>query len=111
MPDKPLVASVVFETSLPQLDHSFDYLVPAELKPLAVAGVRVIAPVGRGKQLLDGYIIALNDTSEFAGKLQEIGEIISPLPVLTSSVLELCRQVARRRRGQLQGLHQHRFRR
>ena len=40
------------------IDKPYDYLVPAELEDLAVPGVRVTVPFGRGNKLSEGMILA-----------------------------------------------------
>ena len=40
------------------IDKPYDYLDPAELEDLAVPGVRVTVPFGRGNRLSEGIILA-----------------------------------------------------
>ncbi len=92
----PSYARVVVESPLPQLDRLFDYLIPDDLQPSALAGVRVRVPFGRGASLLGGFIVEVTETTDFAGKVASLAEVVSPIAVLTRSVYELCRAVADR---------------
>lgn len=94
------IASVVFNSPLPQLDKPFDYLVPVELKPLVSFGVQVIVPFGTAKRLKTGIVIGIEEISVHDGKLSEIADIVSPLPILTMPQYELCKAVALRQMGQ-----------
>lgn len=95
------IASVVFSSPLPQLDKPFDYLVPDELQDLVSFGVQVIVPFGSAKRPKTGIVIAIQETSVHEGKLSEIAEIVSSLPVLTLPQYELCQAVAQRQMGQI----------
>jgi primosomal protein N' (replication factor Y) len=95
------IASVVFNSPLPQLDKPFDYLVPDELQDLVSFGVKVIVPFGSAKRPKTGIVIAIQETSVHEGKLSEIAEIVSSLPILTLPQYELCQAVAQRQMGQI----------
>lgn len=85
---------MAIDSPLPQLDKPFDYLVPAGLS--VVPGTRVRVPFGRGAKLVDGFVLALSDRSEFPGDLAQVAELVSPVPVLTSDIHELCCAIAQR---------------
>ena len=93
------VAQVLLDTSLPQLDHLFDYLVPAEFDSLIRPGQRVKVPLRSGSRNTLGYVVALVSETEFAGTLSSISEIVSPVPVLTPQVYRLARAAADRAAG------------
>lgn len=94
------VAQVILDTRLPQLDKVLDYAVAAEQQDLIAPGVRVRVPV-RGSRLTAGYVVSLSESSEFAGRLQSIERVISPVPVLRPEVLAVARAVAKRAAGNL----------
>jgi len=52
-----LVARVLIDSPLPQLDHLFDYAIPAELADVAQPGVRVKVPFGSSGRVVGGYLI------------------------------------------------------
>lgn len=91
-----MIARVVINSPLPQLDRLFDYEVPAELETLVSSGVRVRVQFGRSKSLYEGFIVELVNKSEFEGKLAEIAEVVSSAPVLDQKIYQLVRAVADR---------------
>jgi primosomal protein N' (replication factor Y) len=91
-----MIARVVISSPLPQLDRLFDYSIPEALLDFVVRGVRVKVPFGRSKGTLDGFVVEVLAESSFEGKLSEISELVSPVPVLDSGVYELVRAVADR---------------
>ncbi len=86
----------MIDSPLPQLDRLFDYSIPNELTSQVIAGVRVRVKFGRSKNLLDGFVVEVVDTSDFAGELNPISEIVSGAPVLDPDIYKLTRAVADR---------------
>lgn len=91
-----MIAKVVINSPLPQLDRLFDYEIPAQLVDEVSVGVRVRVQFGRTKTLLDAFVVEIDDASSFDGKLSAISEVVSPVPVLDSRVYSLVRAVADR---------------
>lgn len=86
------VARVVLGGMLPHLDREFDYLVTRNLAAQAVPGARVtVRMAGRD---VDGYVLRRLASSPYRGELKPLRRVVSPLPVLTPPVLDLCRRVA-----------------
>ncbi|WP_314145898.1 primosomal protein N' [uncultured Leifsonia sp.] len=99
-----LVGRVVLDSPLPQLDHFFDYAIPAELAEQAVPGVRVRVPLRSAGRVADGYLVEVVGAEEdedggFRGALSPIEAIVSPVPVLTPGVWRLARRLADRSAG------------
>ena len=92
------VAQVLLDSRLPQLDRLLDFAVPAALRDEIAVGVRVRVPL-RGGRLTAGYVVALSDTSDYAGELEQVERVVSPVRVLHPEVLELARGVAERAAG------------
>ena len=88
------VAKVVFDSPLPALDREFEYLVPLELQSEIRVGVRVKVPFARQSKV--GFVVGLAPEAEFSGKLSEISEIISAIPVLQPHIYQLLREVSAR---------------
>lgn len=82
---------MVVDTPIAHLDQEFDYLVPAGMEGVA-AGVRVMVPLA-GRQT-PAWVTQVRGTTDFAGRLSSLQRLISPVPVLTPEVLQLCRDVA-----------------
>jgi primosomal protein N' (replication factor Y) len=91
-----MIARVVIDSPLPQLDRLFDYSVPPELLNQVAVGVRVRVKFGRSKNLLDAFVIELVETSDFAGELSPLAELVSSAPVLDKNIYALVRAVADR---------------
>lgn len=91
-----MIARVVIDSPLPQLDRLFDYSIPSDLINQISVGVRVRVQFGRSKNLLDAFVIELVETSEFAGDLSPISELVSAAPVLDQNIFALVRAVADR---------------
>ena len=105
-----LVARVLIDSPLPQLDHLFDYSIPAEFAADAVPGVRVKVPFRSAGRVADGYLIEVIDPNapaadgddpdaDFHGKLSPIDSVVSAAPVLTPEVWKLARRIADRSAG------------
>ncbi len=93
------VAQVAVDVNLAHLDRPFDYQVPEQLADRAVPGARVrVRFAGR---LVDGFVLAREDTSEHTGRLGWLEKVVSPEPVLGPELAGLCRAVADRYAGTL----------
>ena len=53
-------ADVIVDISHERLDRPFQYLIPEEFEGQVRVGSRVRIPFGRGKRLIDGYVIGLS---------------------------------------------------
>lgn len=94
-----LVARVLVDSPLPQLDQLFDYRVPDRLAATVRPGLRVRVPLRSGGRIADGWLVELGDHSEFAGRLSELEDVVSEAPMLTPEVWALARAAADRAAG------------
>lgn len=94
-----VVAQVLLDSALPQLDHLFDYAVPEELAHDLKVGHRVRVPFRSQQRKAFGYVVGFAESSGFTGELSPIAEIVSPVPQLTPEVFQLARAVADRAGG------------
>ncbi|MDJ0350372.1 primosomal protein N' [Cryobacterium sp. PH29-G1] len=106
-----LVARVLIDSPLPQLDHLFDYAVPAELVGQVAAGVRVKVPFRSGGRVIDAYVVELVDpeaarsestdemNATFRGALSPLDSVVSTAVVLAPEVWNLARRMADRAAG------------
>ncbi|WP_104090385.1 MULTISPECIES: hypothetical protein [unclassified Cryobacterium] len=106
-----LVARVLIDSPLPQLDHLFDYGIPAELVGQVAAGVRVKVPFRSGGRVVDAYVIEVFDPraprgvvdfeadGAYRGALSELDSVVSTAVVLTPDVWKLARRLADRAAG------------
>ncbi len=95
------IASVVFNSPLPQLNKPFDYSVPERLRSSLAFGMQVSVPFGAAKKPKIGTVVALEESSSYLGTLAEISGIVSATPVLTKQQYNLCKEVALRQMGQI----------
>ncbi|GAA3684409.1 primosomal protein N' [Nocardioides ginsengisoli] len=91
------VARVVLDLPLAHLDRTFDYAVPVAMAEGARAGTRVKARFAG--QEVDGYVVERAAASDHDGTLMPLRRLVSPEPVLSPAVAELCRRVAERYAG------------
>ena len=93
------VARVVVDVPLAHLDRPFDYAVPDKFTATVQPGCRV--RVRFSGQLLDGFVVSLDDASDYTGRLSPLSHVPSGEPVLTPQVARLARVVADRYAGTL----------
>ncbi|WP_243695188.1 primosomal protein N' [Agromyces protaetiae] len=93
------MARVLVDSPLPQLDQLFDYRVPERLRDAARRGVRVRVPLRSGGRIANGWLVELADSSEFEGRLAELEDVVSEVPMVTPEVWALARAAADRAAG------------
>ena len=91
------MARVVVDVPLAHLDRPFDYGVPEKFAGTVQAGCRV--RVRFHGRLVDGVVVELGGTTDFAGTLQPLAHVPSGEPVLTPQIARLARVVADRYAG------------
>ena len=90
------IAEVLVDVNAAAVDHTFDYLVPAEFDSAVVPGCRVrVRFAGR---LVNGFVLRRRSVSEHVGKLAAINKVLGP-DVLIPEIAELARAVADRYAG------------
>lgn len=98
----PLVARVLIDSPLPQLDRLFDYAVPESLEPDALPGVRVRVPLRSAGRVVDGYLVEVVDAAGVPPPpkpLSQLDAVVSPVSVLPPTLYALARRVADRAAG------------
>ena len=81
-----MIAQVLVELKSKNVDHTFDYNIPLELEERANIGIRVTVPFGR--QVLEGFIMNINNSSEF-DDLKDIIDIIDDEVILNKELLSI----------------------
>jgi primosomal protein N' (replication factor Y) len=94
-----VIARVLVDSPLPQLDRLFDYAVPEALRPEIAVGIRVRVPLRSAGRIADAFVVELADSGSFTGSLSEVDAIVSTAPVLAPEVHTLARAVADRAAG------------
>ena len=88
------VARVRLDNTLPHLDRTFDYQVPAELSEDAVPGARV--RVRFGSQRVTGFIAERTETTDVAKGLQPLLSVLSRIPAVSAEIFDLAEALADR---------------
>ena len=80
------IARVWVDSGVFHLDSEFDYLIPDNLSPLVVTGIRVQVPF-HGREV-EALVLSRQAASELSS-LKAISKVISPHSVATAESLEL----------------------
>lgn len=80
-----MVAQVLI--GINKLEKTFTYLVPDNLEKKCQVGYRVLVPFG--KQILEGFIVAISDHHDEDYELKEIINFVDDHPILNTELLEL----------------------
>ncbi|MDQ0206409.1 primosomal protein N' [Alkalicoccobacillus murimartini] len=86
-----MIARTIVDVPAAQTDRLFDYLIPAHLEQIIQPGMRIIVPFG--PRQIQGFVIEVTATSDVP-KLKSVQEVLDPVPVLTSELLQLGRWLA-----------------
>lgn len=68
-----MVAEVIINSTVKNLNKIFDYNVPTELVGTIKVGSRVVVPFGNAKKIEEGFVIGLKSESEY--KVKDIAGI------------------------------------
>ena len=88
-----MVAEIILNSNEKELNRVFDYNIPETMVYKAMVGSRVFVQFGNRKQLEEGFIIGIKESSEF--KLKSIEKIVNENG-LTEEKVELAKWMARR---------------
>ena len=84
------IARVALAAATYAIDRPYDYLIPPELAPRALPGVRVVVPFGSGNRRSEGVVLALAQGAGTEKKLKSLLSVLDDAPVLDESGLKLC---------------------
>ena len=83
-----MYASVIVEIGVKNVDKTFTYLIPDELRGKIRVGSRVKVEFGR--QLLEGFVLKItNKLDNYDYELKEIKELVDLEPILNKEMIEL----------------------
>ncbi len=88
-----MIAEVIINSTVKNLNKIFDYNVPAELAGTIRIGLRVLVPFGRGERLEEAFIIGLKKESDY--EVKDISSIQEGF-YLKEEQIELAKWIARR---------------
>jgi primosomal protein N' (replication factor Y) len=87
-----MIASVLVDIKVHQVDQSYDYLIPEKDRQVIEKGMRVIVPFGRRDVM--GYIVDIKQESTVQS-LKPIKKILDILPALTPDLINLSKTLAK----------------
>lgn len=87
-----MYVEVIVDIPSAQVNHPFDYAVPADLEDLVMLGSRVEVPFGNRK--LMGFVVAIKETSDFAGDLKAILQVMDYQSFLNQELVDLSNYLA-----------------
>ena len=64
-------AGVIINRLALNIDKIFDYEIPDDLVDKITVGSHVFVPFGRGKKLIDGYVLSIKSKTEFDGEIKK----------------------------------------
>ena len=63
-----MIAQVIINTTAKKLNTIFDYNIPEDLQEYISIGTKVMVPFGRKKDLEEGFVVGIKETSEYEVK-------------------------------------------
>lgn len=89
-----MYARVIVEIGVKAVDKMFTYVVPVGFRDKIKVGARVKVPFGH--QLLEGFVLALDNDNNEAMELKEILELVDEEPILNEEMLWLGDEISKR---------------
>ena len=68
-----MIAEIIMNSSVKNLDRTFDYNIPSEMEDKIHIGSRVLVKFGNIKELKEGFVVNIKDKSEF--KVKDISKV------------------------------------
>ncbi|WP_271901267.1 primosomal protein N' [Limosilactobacillus reuteri] len=90
----PELAQVVVDVPTMQTNQPYTYQIPPKLEKQIQVGVRVIVPFGKGKRTVQGFVVALDNASQYEGELKPIQAIMDLQPVINPELMNLSKWLA-----------------
>ena len=90
-----MIAEIIINSNVKNLNRKFDYIIPAELQDNIYIGSRVLIPFGNKKELEEGVVVGIKESSEYIEKLKEIAKV-EEYSGINKEKLELAKWMANR---------------
>ncbi|MBE6139697.1 MAG: primosomal protein N' [Firmicutes bacterium] len=87
-----MYADIIVELKAKKIDKTFTYLIPDKFKDKIKVGIRVLVPFG--KQILEGFVLSIENNKNIDYELKEIIDIIDIEPVINEEMLELGKYIS-----------------
>ena len=86
-------AGVIINRLALNIDKIFDYKIPDDLADKVTIGSHVFVPFGRGKKLIDGYVLSLKSETEYDGNIKEISSLATEEPLFDQELLDIATHI------------------
>ena len=86
-------AGVIINRLALNIDKIFDYEIPDDLVDKITVGSHVFVPFGRGKKLIDGYVLSIKSKTEFDGEIKKISSLASSEPLFDKELLDIATHI------------------
>lgn len=86
-------AGVIINRLALSIDKIFDYQIPDDLIEKITVGSHVFVPFGRGKKLIDGYVLSLKSETDFDGEVKKISSLVNDEPLFDSELLDIATHI------------------
>ncbi len=70
-----MIAEVIINSNVKNLNKTFDYKIPVEIENEISIGVEFCCLLEEKKQLEEGYVVGIKESSEYIEKLKEISKV------------------------------------
>ena len=70
-----VIAEIIINSNVKNLNKTFDYIIPVEFEEKIAIGSRTLVPFGNKKELEEGFVVGIKETSEYMSKLKEIAKV------------------------------------
>ena len=88
-----MIAEVIINSNVKNLNKTFDYIIPVEIEEKITIGSRILVPFGNKKELEEGFVVGIKETSQYMSKLKEIAKVEDKL-YLSEEKIELAKWMA-----------------
>ncbi|RRK11038.1 primosomal protein N' [Lactiplantibacillus garii] len=88
------IAQVLVDVPTMQTNRPYSYQIPAAWQSQVQPGMRVVVPFGRGKRRVQGFVLKLDETTNYDGDLKAIDAVVDLAPVLNPEALEMTEWLA-----------------
>ena len=88
-----MIAEIIINSNVKNLNKTFDYIIPVEFEEKIAIGSRTLVPFGNKKELEEGFVVGIKDTSEYMSKLKPIAKVEEKL-YLSQEKIELAKWMA-----------------
>ncbi|CAJ1227658.1 primosomal protein N' [Lactiplantibacillus xiangfangensis] len=88
------IAQVLVDVPTMQTNRPYSYQIPVAWQSQVTPGMRVVVPFGRGKRRVQGFVLKLDETTNYDGDLKAIDAVVDLAPVLNHEALEMTEWLA-----------------